>query len=248
MSARWNPSDNILCRKLAHFTALSDDDRARLRRISQPVQSVAAHVDLIHEGDNPSDVFLIVEGFACRYKITEDGKRQIMAYLIPGDFCDLHVFVLKAMDHSIGTLSPSKVVRIPAADILSLLEVPSLARGLMCCSLVDSAVLREWLVNLGQRAGEERLAHLFCELLLRMRAVGLTPSGDGYMLPITQNELADTMGMTGVHMNRVLQSLRRQTLIALSQKAIVIPDVDRLNAFAGFNPNYLHLEGAKTAV
>ncbi len=245
MTIERPPTSDVLRRKLEHFTNLTDSDRLRLRKVTQPVHSVAAHVDLIREGDSPSDIFLIVEGFACRYKLTQEGNRQIMAYLIPGDFCDLHVFVLKAMDHSIATLSPCKVVRIPVADVSSMLESPSLARGLMCCSLVDSATLREWLVNIGQRSGEERVAHLFCELLLRMRAVGLTPSGDGYSLPITQRELADTMGMTDVHMNRVIQALRNQNLISLKAREIVIPDVGRLNAFAGFDPNYLHLAGTK---
>ena len=236
-----------LRRKLERFVELSAEDHTLLERLVGPVQSAPANFDLIREGDTPNDVFLIVDGFACRYKITKEGQRQIMAYLIPGDMCDLHVFVLKTMDHSIATLSPCRYVRIPVSTISALLDDPRLARALMCASLVDAAVLREWLVNLGQREAAERVAHLFCELLLRMRAVGLTPTGDGYVLPITQVDLADTMGMTNVHMNRTLQELRKQNLISLKSKTIVIPDVDRLNEFAGFTPNYLHLNGAKDA-
>ena len=237
-----------LRRKLESFTPLTDADKAHLDRISFPVPTAEEGTDLIREGDTPSDVFLIVEGFACRYKTTKEGGRHIMAYLIPGDLCDLHVFVLREMDHAIATLSPCRFVRIPKEEVLALLDNPRLARALMCASLVDAAVLREWLVNLGQREGPERVAHLFCELLLRMRAVGLTPSGDGYELPLTQVDLADTMGMTNVHMNRVLQALRGQGLISFKSRKIVIPDVERLNTFAGFTPNYLHLDGTKAVV
>lgn len=219
---------------------MSDDDRRLLDSASQDARTVPGRTDLIREGDNPADVYLILEGFACRYKITSGGKRQIMAYLVPGDFCDLHVFVLKQMDHSIGTLSPCKVVKIPRESILEMLERPKLSVALWLAVLTDMAVLREWLVNLGQRPAEERVAHVLCELLLRLRAVGLA-SGDSYALPVTQVELADTMGLSHVHVNRVLRSLRKNGLIALHGKNLVIPDAARLNAFSGFNPNYLHL-------
>ena len=148
------------------------------------------------EGDKPEAVFLIVEGFACRYKITSTGDRHIMAYLIPGDLGDLHVFMLREMDHNIGTLSPCRFVRIPQSEIWSLLDNPRLARALICALLVDAAVLREWLVNIGRRTAEERIAHLFCELLLRMRAVGLATT-DSYELPITQNRNCGDHGAVG---------------------------------------------------
>lgn len=233
----------LLRRKLERFAVLTVDDKAQLEQLVRPIESAKANTDLIREGDKPTEVFLIVEGVACRYKLTREGDRQIMAYMIPGDLCDMHAIVLKAMDHTIGTLSPCRFVRIPPATILALLENPRLARALMCATLVDTAVLREWLVNVGQRSAEERVAHLFCELLLRMRVVGLATDSNSYALPITQNELADTMGITDVHMNRVLQKLRERGLITFKAKAIVILDIDKLNDFSGFNPNYLHLDG-----
>ena len=231
----------LLSLKLERFAKLTAADKAQLDALVRPVESAVASVDLIREGDKPDAVFLIVEGFACRYKITSTGDRHIMAYLIPGDLCDLHVFMLREMDHCIGTLSPCKFVRIPHVEILTLLDNPRLARALMCAALVDAAVLREWLVNIGRRTAEERIAHLFCELLLRMRAVGLAKA-DSYELPITQNEIAETMGLSDVHVNRVLQSLRRRQLITLGSKTIVILDIGKLNDFCGFNPNYLHLD------
>jgi CRP-like cAMP-binding protein len=231
---------NLLTRKLEAFGPLPNADKRLLDDVIQPAQPVGARMDLIREGDAPSQVNLILEGFACRYKTIPDGTRQIMAYLVPGDFCDLHVFILKAMDHTIATLSPCTVVKIPRAQILALMERPALARAFWWAALVDEATLREWLVNIGARPAEHRVAHLLCELLLRLETVGLT-NGDTYELPITQTELADTVSLTNVHVNRVLQRLRRDGLITLKSKHLVILDVARLKAFSGFNPNYLHL-------
>jgi CRP-like cAMP-binding protein len=231
---------NVLTRKLEAFGPLPDADKLLLDEVIRPARAVGPRVDLIREGEAPSDVNLILEGFACRYKMIPDGTRQIMAYLVPGDFCDLHVFILKAMDHTIATLSPCTVVKIPRAQILELMERPAIARAFWWAALVDEATLREWLVNIGARKAEHRVAHLLCELLLRLEAVGLT-NGDTYELPVTQAELADTVGLTSVHVNRLLQRLRRDGVIALKGKHLVILDVARLKAVSGFNPNYLHL-------
>jgi CRP-like cAMP-binding protein len=231
---------NRLTRKLEAFGPLPEADKRLLDEISRDARSVGPKTDLIREGDTPSDVNLILEGFACRYKVLPDGTRQIMAYLVPGDFCDLHVFILKAMDHSIATLSACKVVKIPRPRIMELMDRPAIARAFWWAALVDEATLREWLVNIGARTAEQRIGHLLCELLLRLETVGLA-SGDRYELPITQAELADTVSLTSVYLNRVLQRLRREGLITLQGKNLVITDVGRLKAFSGFNPNYLHL-------
>jgi CRP-like cAMP-binding protein len=231
---------NRLTRKLEAFAPLPDADRLLLDEVIRPTQAVGSRTDLIRESEAPSDVNLILEGFACRYKILPTGRRQIMAYLVPGDFCDLHVFILKAMDHSIATLSPCTVVKLPRSRILELLERPAIARAFWWAALVDEATLREWLVNIGARKADQRVGHLLCEVLLRLRAVGLT-AGNQFALPITQAELADTVGLTGVHVNRILQRLRADGLIILKARNLVILDEERLKAFSGFNPNYLHL-------
>ena len=231
---------NRLTRKLEAFGPLPDADRRLLDEVSRDARAVGAKVDLIREGDTPRDVHLILEGFACRYKVLPDGTRQIMAYFVPGDFCDPYVFILKAMDHTIATLSPCKVVKVPRPRILEMMDRPAIARALWWSTLVDEATLREWLVDIGARTAEQRIGHLLCELLLRLQAVGLA-SEDGYELPITQAELADTVSLTSVYVNRVLQRLRRDGLIALKGKTLVILDVERLKAFSGFHPNYLHL-------
>jgi CRP-like cAMP-binding protein len=236
---------NAFIRKICLFASLSEADTKVLQRVCSTPTTISARHDLIREGEVPGVVHLILAGFACRYKILPAGTRSIMAYLVPGDMCDWHVFVLREMDHSVATLSPCQVVEIPRALVLEITDKhPAITRALWWMALVDEAVLREWIVNVSRRSAEEAVAHLFCELLARLEAVGLRV-GNGFELPVTQTELADTVGISTVHSNRVLQSLRAQGLIELNTHGLQILDVDALKEFAGFRPNYLHLSGGK---
>lgn len=236
-------SANPFVRKLKGFAALSDADQAMLERISANPRTVAPGTDLVCEGDKPDGVFLVMDGMAYRHKVRANGQRQIMAYLVPGDACDLDVALLDEMDHTITTFSACKVVRIPPETVADLLKNhPQIARALRMTTLVDEATLREWLVNVGCRSAGERLAHLFCELLIRLRAVGLAPN-DSYALPITQSDLGDTTGLSNVHVNRTLQELRRQGLIELKSGHLTILDPPQLKSLAEFKSNYLHLGG-----
>jgi CRP-like cAMP-binding protein len=231
-----------LTRKLSSFIDLAEKDCQRLDSLCSSARPMAAGQALIHEGDRPEDVFLLVEGWAYRYKMLPDGRRQILAYLVPGDLCDIHVFILRKMDHGIGLLSDAKVAAVRKETILSLIrDHPDIGQALFWATLVDEAILREWVMNIGQRDAYERIAHLFCEMWMRMDQVGLV-SGDEFSLPITQEQLADMVGLTTVHVNRVLQRLRMDGLISLSGKYLTIHDVDHLKAIAIFNPNYLHLD------
>ena len=230
--------DNVLVKKLEGYALLGEDDKRALNAVVRDARTVPAHTDLATEGEKATFVHLVMEGFACRYKFTTEGNRQIMAILVPGDFCDLHVVMLKQMDHSIATISPCKVVDIPREQVLALLERPRLSLAMGCATLVDSAVLREWLVNIGQRPARQRLAHFLCELLLRLRIVGLADKS--YELPLSQTDLADAIGTSPVHLNRVLQELRHENLISLRGGALAIQDIDHLIKLSGFNPNYLH--------
>ena len=232
---------NPLVRKLEGFTALSDTDRALLERISAEARLFGPRVDLVREGDKPDGVLLVMEGIACRHKHRGNGARQIMAYLLPGDLGDLDVALLKKMDHTITTLSTCKVVRIAPETVADILQHhPAVARALRMSTLVDEATLREWLVNVGCRSAIERIAHLFCELLVRLQVVGLA-TDNSYTLPLTQLDLADTTGMSNVHVNRSLQELRRQGLIELKGGRLTILNLPRLRAAAEFKANYLHL-------
>jgi CRP-like cAMP-binding protein len=236
---------NPLIRKLEQFAGLSDEDKRLVDDAARDVRRLEARQDIIREGERPDEVHLLLEGWAARYKVLPGGERAIMAYLIPGDLCDIHIALLDRMDHSIGTLSPAKVAYIPRERIEALMgRGDDLARALTWSMLVDEAILREWLVTLGHRPADKRVAHLICEMMLRSKAVGLTDD-DSFDLPLTQEELADTMGITPVHMNRTLQALRRSDLITTRGKRVIVRDAERLMAFADFNPNYLHQEGGR---
>jgi CRP-like cAMP-binding protein len=232
---------NALIRKLQHGAELSQEDRSALTAAVAYSRNVPAREDLICEGDRPDHVHVMLAGFACRYKILPDGGRQIMAWLAPGDFCDLHVALLGEMDHSIATISASEVAFISRQAVTDLTRrSPALTRALWWATLVDEGILREWLVNMGRRPADKKIAHLFCELLVRLQAVGLAP-GDVIDLPISQVELADTVGLSSVHVNRMIQQLRDENYITWQGTRLAITDAPRLKAFAGFDANYLHL-------
>ena len=231
-------------RKLQAFAPLSIEEKRALDGLCEQIVTRKAGEDLIQEGERPSHVHLLIEGWAYRYKLLPDGSRQIMAYLIPGDLCDIHIVILKTMDHSLGLLSDAKIGLIPEHAMLDLLDRhPRIARALFWVTLVDGATLRAWLVNTLRRDPFERVAHLFCELWHRMRTVGLVDAGT-FDLPLTQTELGDTIGLNSVTVNRVLQRLRAEDLITLRRGQLTILDAGRLMMISGFNPNYLHLDGA----
>lgn len=233
----------FLIRKLEQFTKLSADDKRALEEAaSAKTRQLEAREDIIQEGDKPRRISLILEGWASRYKVLEDGRRQITTFLVPGDLCDMRMFILKEMDHSVGTLSRTKIAEIPTETILALTDNhPRLSRAFWWNSLVEEAINREWIVNLGQRDAFERMAHLLCELFIRLRAVGLT-NGTSCELPLTQAELGDALGISAVHVNRTLMDLREAGLIVLKGKTLTIPDMDALQEAGLFNPNYLHLD------
>ncbi len=231
--------DNPFLRKLAGLAPLSATDREMLERLFDIVRSVEAHVDLIREGEVPRDAFVVLEGIGCRYIRRSDGQRQIVAFLLPGDLCDPAVTWPGRMDHALGTLSECHVAYIARETLLSLGErLPQLAQALRFDRFVGEAILRRWLANLGLQTAVERMAHLFCELLVRLQAVGLVEDGR-YDLPITQADLADAMGLSIIHVNRTLQTLRRNGLIEFARKTLCVKDAARLALLADFTPHYL---------
>lgn len=232
-----------LALRLEAFTRLSREDRAAIERASRKnLREVAARRDLIREGDTPRVVYLVREGWACRYKTLPDGRRQIVGFFIPGDLCDLNVYILKEMDHNIGAITRVCVTEIGRDDFERLLtDHPRVTQALWWDELVTVAIQREWTLNLGQRTAFERLAHLLCEMFLRLKAVGLT-NDTSCEFPLTQVDLADATGLTPVHVNRTLQELRKAGLIELHSKRLTIPDMQALKDASMFNDNYLHLD------
>jgi len=233
---------HALTSRLEAFTRLSPEDKAALEKLSKVSRTVAPRRDLIREGEKPNYVHLMLDGWACRYKTLPDGRRQIVAFFVPGDFCDLNVYILKQMDHSIGAITRLAVADISRDEMDHLTtNHPRITQALWWESLVQHAIQREWTLNLGQRSAYERIGHLLVEVYLRLKTVGLTWNGT-CDFPLTQVDIADATGLTPVHVNRTLQELRRDELIELERKQLNIPDLHRLMDVAMFNANYLHLD------
>lgn len=234
---------HLLIRKLENFADLSEEEKRALQDSAGTVRTYGSHEDLLREGEQANGVAVVVGGFACRHKMLPDGRRQIIGYFLPGDMCDARVFILKRMDHTISTLAPTSVATLSREAILDLTSrYPRLTRAFWWNTLVEEAIGRQWLVSIGQRTALERIAHLFCEIYVRLQSVGLaTP--EGCELPVTQSELADTVALSTVHVNRTLKELRRVGLVSMSSKSLVIHDFAGLRALAMFDPGYLHLEG-----
>ena len=234
---------NPLIRKLEQFVRLSPADLAILSRAaSDRLRKFPPRVDIAREGDQPRDVHLILSGWACRYKQLEDGRRQVVSFFLPGDMCDLNVFILKEMDHSIGTITPVTIADLSREFFDEISSAyPRIATALWWETLVNAAIQREWTMNLGQRSASERMAHLLCEIFFRLRLAGLT-RGLSCEFPLTQADLADATGLSKVHVNRTLQELRAADLVILKAKVLTVPSLERLMNTGLFNPNYLHIE------
>ena len=231
---------NAFTERLSGYAPLSDADVTLLADSCRTVRDVPAGHHLIMEGDNPDPVFVMLEGWACGYKMLPDGGRQILAFMLPGDFCDIHIAVLRAMDHSIVTITAAKVATLPRVQMEALVEArPTITRAFWWSQLVDQSVLRTWIVSMGRRTAKERIAHLMCELYIRMRNIGLA-TDDRCEMPLTQIVIADAVGLTPVHVNRVLKQLRLDCVMELRSGSLTIIDPVRLAEIAGFDGTYLH--------
>ncbi|MBM1170616.1 Crp/Fnr family transcriptional regulator [Microvirga arabica] len=211
------------------------------------VQVIKADQDIVREGDRPSRSCLLLSGFTCVYKITAGGKRQIVSFNIPGDIPDLQSLHLKVLDNSVATISQCRVGFITHDDLRDLCNrYPRITSAFWRETLIEAAIFREWVTNVGRREGVSRMAHVLCELLVRLKAVGLVED-HACDLPITQSEFADALGFTTVHVNRVLQQMRAEGLIVTQGTRLTIPDWDRLKQVGEFDPTYLHLKSDQAA-
>lgn len=231
---------NRFMAKLSRFGSLDQSDLAHLAAVTSHPRSVPQRHDLIREGDRPGPVFVMLEGWACRYKILPSGTRQVLAFLMPGDTCDHRVGLLAEMDHSIQTITPALVATIAREDMDALMDHNQrIAKAVYIAQLVDEGTLRAWITSMGRRTSIERVAHLMCELYLRARNIGLTSETE-LTLPLSQLLLADSLGMTAVHLNRVLKELRQSGAMTLQRGSLLITDAAKLVQIAGFDENYLH--------
>jgi CRP-like cAMP-binding protein len=234
---------SALIEKLERRDRLSDAEKAVLNEVLTPPRKLKAGQDLVVEGDRPAESTLMVQGFSARYNSFPDGRRQITAIHIPGDFVDLHSFLLHPMDHGIVALTDCTVVTAPHHKLKIVTEeFPHLTRLLWLNTLIDASIHRRWLVAMGRQSSAQQLAHLLCELRFRLEVVGMTTAPGEFDMPATQGELADVLGISLVHVNRVVQELRREGLVVWKGRRLTILDWERLQAFSEFNPDYLHLK------
>lgn len=220
---------------------LSGEEREALATLPLQVAEFAAHQDVVQEHDRPNRCFAVLSGIAATYKTTLDGRRQVMAYHVPGDVPDFQSLHLEVLDFSISAVTDLRIGFVAHRVLRALFEThPRLASAFWRTTLIEGALAREWALNNSRREAYPRMAHLFCELTVRLNAVGLVSDGS-LSLPLTQYELGDALGITSVHVNRVLKEMRDSGLITLGGGRLTIHDWETLTKVADFDPTYLHL-------
>ncbi len=230
----------MLARKLARIGRLDDADQEHIRALPLAIRAVAADRDLVAEGARGGDCVMVLEGIACRQRVLSNGGRQILSFHILGDILDLQMIHLGIMDHSLAAVTAGRIGVIPRSALQDLIRRrPAVADALWRDTLIEAAVTREWLTSVGRRSAYQRIAHLLCELFVRFGTVGLAEPG-GYDLPLTQSQIGDALGLTAVHVNRVLQELRKHAIIASQGRFLQILDWRALQRAGDFDPAYLH--------
>lgn len=228
-----------LIQKLSKRASLAVEDVSALEQLPYEIRDVERSRYLVREGDTPGFCMAVLAGFLYRSKFTGDGARQIISVHLRGDLVCAHDHLLGEADHSIQALTRVRLACIPQVALLSAIEArPTLARALWKDSLIDASISREWLLNVGRRNARQRVAHLVCELAIRSKAAGADRQ-DGYTWPLTQEELGDATGLTGVHINRTVQGLRRDHLIEVDRGVVRILDWLGLREAGDFTSDYL---------
>lgn len=229
-------------RKLRLRTSISPEEQRAIEALVSDVRTVRADQAIIRSRETLGSALILLDGWIARTKDLASGDRQITALHIAGDFVDLHGFTLKQLDHDLRSFTPCRLAVVPHQRLERMFEQhPRLARICWFLTNIDAALHREWLLSLGQRSALSHMAHLFCEMCLRLDVIGIVDDGE-YAFPLTQREVAECLGLTTVHANRMVQELRRRGLIALADRRVKILDQARLESLAEFNPRYLYLD------
>lgn len=238
-------TETFLTRKLQHHLALSRAERDVLAKaLSIDVRMVQRRTILLEEGAVATKLAVMLDGWACRHKTLANGRRQVVAFYLPGDVCDFSIFMAPELDSTIELIDGARVAGISRAALgLLSRSQPRITRGLWWESQAAAAIQREWMVNIGQRNARERVAHLMCEIITRLDAVGLADDLQ-CDLPLTQADFGEACGMTAVHTNRTLRELRDEGLAAWRSGRLTIQDWNGLKALAGFDGTYLQLRPA----
>ena len=236
----------LLVRKLETHSTLSEADRQAVLALPFVRKTLEPQSHIVREGDVPHNCAVLLSGFAYRHKLTGDGSRQIVALHIPGEALDFQNLYLDVSDHNVQTLTRAEVALVSRSDFQNLAhEHPAIGHAIMTSILVEASIFREWVLNVGRRSARQRLAHVLCEWSIRLEAQGLTAEY-GYDLPMTQEQLADTLGLTPVHVNRTIKALEAEGLLIRDRRRISFPDWERLRELGDFNQRYLHLEPQKS--
>ena len=220
---------------------LSREEQHALDSAVSSGRSVGPNIDLVREGESADNLFVVVEGWACRYTTTTDGRRQLPAVLVPGDIGNLDSLMFDRLDYGVRTITQATIVALPRSRALALsAQYPGIARMFTWAALVENAILGKWVLSLGRRSAKERLAHLLCELSTRLNMQNENESS--FACPLTQEQMADALGLTSVHVNRTLQQLREEGMVVTANRTMTLPDVAALRRIGGFNPRYLHID------
>jgi CRP-like cAMP-binding protein len=232
-----------LARKLGAFVALSDEDLATLERLHQRRRIFVAGVDLVHQGQTNQSAFILANGWVCSYKLLPNGDRQIVDFQIPGDFLGLRSILFRTADHNIEPVTRVEASEVLITDLLdAFASMPRLATAVLWAASRDEAMVVEHLVGIGRRNALERTAHYLLEFGARLRLVGLATK-EGYGCPLSQFMLADALGLSAVHVNRVLRQLREMGLLTFQKGHVTFDNFDGLVELAGFDKAYLDHDG-----
>lgn len=232
--------DLLLIRQLELRDRLDADEKAFLQSIVGTPRAVPANIDIVREGDRPTASTLLLEGYTCRQTTLREGGRQITSIHVPGDFVDLHGFLIRTMDHGVTTLTPSRIALVDHGLLRRATEsLPHLTRLLWLLTLVDAAIHRRWLAAMGRQSALSHTAHLLCEMYVRQR--GILDVSSGFGMPLTQAKLADALGLSVVHVNRVVRELRETRYVEWQGGVVRILDFEALAELAEFDPTYLSL-------
>ncbi len=229
-----------LIRRLRTSEAISDEDIEIIRALPVTVKDYPAGSAVVRDGQRATDCCLIIEGFCARSKTITDGKRQILSIHIPGEIPDLMSLFLHVMDHDLSTLTASRLGLIRHETLKDLhRRRPAVAEMFWRDTLIDAAMFREWIVNVGQRPAPARLAHVMMELRERLRVIGRL-EGNNFEMPLTQEEIGEALGTTAVHVNRVIRQLREEGIVELQRGRVIVLDERKFRELADFDPRYLH--------
>lgn len=235
------PHENSLLLYMLARDELDEEEKQIILGMGERPQRRAAGSEIVEEGSSPTTSCLVLEGYAVRFHLLDDGGRNISALHIPGDFVDLHSLLLSPMDHGVAALSDCTVAFVPHKTLIGLTHThPHLSRLLWLSTLIDAAMHRRWLVAAGRLSALGRVAHFICEVFVRLKTVNRV-DGNSFWLPMTQTHLSDAMGLSVVHINRTLQELRRRGFILWESGTVEILDWEGLRDAAQFDQNYLNL-------